>query len=192
MAFFFKKPKRESVFVGVAARETLVGHIKERVMLLLLEDLADLFPLILGRIDARWVVRARMQQYDALVWGRLEVRNHTFQVKPHRFLLVILILDNFEAGIAQQGFVVRPAWCRNVNLLAVGIESIQKFTTNPQSAGTRNRLSDCYPVFLYDSRIFSVRKERRSFRECWNSSNTRIFLVQFRRNHLFFSCANRW
>lgn len=46
MALRLEMPNRESILVGVAAGKTLIGHVKEWIMLLLFDNVADLPPLL--------------------------------------------------------------------------------------------------------------------------------------------------
>lgn len=46
MALRLEVSDRESILLGIAAGKALVGHVKERVMLLFLDDIAYLPPLL--------------------------------------------------------------------------------------------------------------------------------------------------
>lgn len=51
----------------------LVGAVEEHNMLLVLENTAELGPLLGGWIDSRWVVGASVEQEDRLVGRSLDV-----------------------------------------------------------------------------------------------------------------------
>lgn len=59
------------VAVRVARGKALVGHVEKGKVLLLLDDVADLLPVVVRWVHARRVVRTRVQQDDALGWGGL-------------------------------------------------------------------------------------------------------------------------
>jgi hypothetical protein len=53
--------RSESVLVSVTAGEALVGHVEEGKVALLLDDIADLTPLLLGGVNTGRVVSASVQ-----------------------------------------------------------------------------------------------------------------------------------
>lgn len=54
-------PYRPGVSVQVTARKALIGRVKESVVLFREENIRDGLPLLLRGVDARRIVRARVQ-----------------------------------------------------------------------------------------------------------------------------------
>ena len=67
----------ERVADSVTLREALVGHVEEGEELLLLDNVADLLPLLRRRVDTGRVVGASMEENDSLVvrflWGTIRI-----------------------------------------------------------------------------------------------------------------------
>lgn len=55
----------------------LISAVEERGVLFTLHELAELSPLVLGRVDPRRVVRAGVKQEHRLVVRRLHIREQT-------------------------------------------------------------------------------------------------------------------
>lgn len=90
MALLDEMADREGVLGGIARCEALVRHVEEGEQLLLLElgvskrsicvevsvtrldDVGQLNPLLLGRVDASWVVRTCVKEDNALLGCVLE------------------------------------------------------------------------------------------------------------------------
>lgn len=125
----------ERVFVGVPTGEALVGHIEEGVMVLLLDHVADLLPLLHGRIDPGGVVGTGMQKDNTSGRSRFEVGDHAIKVETYRVFVVIPVLDHVESGVLEDGIVVCPTRRWDVDFLR-RIESCKEFATNPQCPGT--------------------------------------------------------
>ena len=62
VTLFDEVADRECIAVGIATGETLVCHVKERVVLLLFDHLANLFPLLLCRVNTGRVVSTCVQK----------------------------------------------------------------------------------------------------------------------------------
>lgn len=114
----------ESITVDVSAGESLISHVKEGEVALLLHDLSDLAPLGLGRINTGRVVGTGMQQDDAVGGNGLQIFNQTLEIKTNGVLVVVPVFLNLEARVLEDGTVVGPAGGRNVDLLSVRIETL--------------------------------------------------------------------
>ena len=108
VALLNKVAQSKGVLVSVTAGETLVGHIEEGEVSLVLDDLADLLPLLLGRVNTGGVVGAGMEQEDATLGSGLDVGNQALEVEADGVLVVVAVLLDLEAGIAEDGLVVGP------------------------------------------------------------------------------------
>ena len=137
-----KVPDRESVPVGVTARETLVGHVKEGEVLLLLHDVADFLPLLLRRVDTGRVVRTGVQEDDGLVRCSLDVCNHAFKVQADSLLVVVLVLLHFQPGVLEDGRVVPPRRGGQVDGLGVRVVAREEGSTDAEGTCSRDGLGD--------------------------------------------------
>ena len=138
MTLLNEEPDRVGILVSVTTGKPLVGHVEEREVLLLLDDVADLFPLFWSRIDTGRIVSTGMEKDHALFRGCLQVCDHAIKVKPDSVLVVVLVLLNLESGVCEDRFVIRPAGSRNVDGFAMRVESFQEVTTYPQSTRARD------------------------------------------------------
>lgn len=151
MPVFDKMSDGICILVGVPTGKTLIGHIKECIMLSVLDHLADLPPLFLGRVDTRRVMRTSVQQEHTSFWRRLHIRHHAIKVQPDRILVVVPVFFDLEPRVLEYCIVIRPTWGGNVNLFRAWIEALQESASNTQRAGTGYRLSDSNAVFLHRS-----------------------------------------
>lgn len=134
VAILDEVPHRESVFIRVAAGESLVCHIEEGVMLLLFDDIGDLPPLLFGGVNAGGVVRASMQQDDRVIRRRLEILDHAVEVQTNGFLVVVSVLCDLQARVLEDGVVVGPAGVGDVDLLAVRVEAFEEGAADSKCA----------------------------------------------------------
>lgn len=102
-----KLTDRPRVVVEVAGREPLVRAVEKGKVLLLLEDLGNLFPLLARRVDAGRVVRARVQEEDGLFRRFPEKVEERRQVEADRFRVVVRVIDRGQADAVEDGLVVR-------------------------------------------------------------------------------------
>ena len=72
MALSNEVTRSESILVSVTAGKTLVGHIEESEVALLLEDIADLAPLLLSRVNTSGVVCTSVEKNNGLLRDVLE------------------------------------------------------------------------------------------------------------------------
>ena len=80
MTFRNKMSDGEGISVSITASKALVGHIKEWVMLLLLDNVADLLPLLLCGINAGRIMGACVQKYETSFRCSLEICYHTLEI----------------------------------------------------------------------------------------------------------------
>jgi hypothetical protein len=187
-----KVPDGESVLVSVSTSEALVGHVKERVVALLLHDIANLFPLLHGRVDSGRVVGASVQQDDAAFWCVLDVFDHTFKVQPDGVLVVVPVLYNLEPTVGEDGIVVCPRGVWNVDLLCTWVVTLQEFASDTERSRARNGLCDGDAVFLDGGRIVAVGKNSGGLGEGRHTRDTSVFLVEARLDDLLLCLAYGW
>lgn len=111
-------------------------------MSLPLDDLADLLPLLLGRVDPGRVVGAGVEEEDALVGRGLEVGLEVVKVEADRLLVVVRVGLYFEAAVLEDGDVVAPGWGGKVDRLGLGVEARKESATDAKRASSRDGLGD--------------------------------------------------
>lgn len=184
MALLDKVTGSKGIAVSVSTGETLVGHIEEGKVALLLHDVADLAPLLLRGVNTGRVVSAGVEQDDALGRSGLEVLNQTLKVQTNGVLVVVAVLVNLEAGVLEDGIVVGPAGGRNIDLLRVRVETLEESTSDAQSTGTGDGLGDGKTVLRDHRGIGTVGQLGRSRCEGRDTSDTGILLVEARVDNL--------
>lgn len=87
----------EGILVSVSTGEALVGHVEKGVVAVLLDNIAQSAPLVLGRVDTSGVVGASVEKDNAALWHVLNVLDHALEVKTDGILVVVAVLLNLEA-----------------------------------------------------------------------------------------------
>lgn len=190
MALLNEVAGSESINVSVTAGEALVGHVEESKVTLLLHDIADLAPLVLGRVNTGGVVSTGVQQDDAAVRSSLDVLDQTLEVQTDGVLVVVAVLLDLEAGVLEDGAVVGPAGVGEVDLLGAGVEALKESTSDAEGTGTGDGLGDDQAVILEDSRVGAVGKLGGGVGEGGDTGDTSVFLVAARRNDLVLGGAD--
>jgi hypothetical protein len=87
----------EGILVSVTTGEALVGHIEEGVVAVLLDNVTQSAPLVLGGVDTSGVVSASMEKDNAALGHVLDVLDHTLEIKTDGVLVVVSVLLDLEA-----------------------------------------------------------------------------------------------
>lgn len=180
----------KGILVSVTAGKALVGHVEEGKVTLLLHDIADLAPLLLGGVNTGRVVSASVQQDDAVVRGGLDIGDQTLKVQTNGVLVVVAVLLDLEARVAEDGVVVGPARVGEVDLLRVGVEALQERTTDAQGTSTGDGLGDDEAVLGQGGGVLAVGQLGGSVGEGRDTGDTGVFLVEARSNDLVLSLAD--
>jgi hypothetical protein len=138
VALLNKVARSKSILVGVTRGETLVGHVEESKVALLLDNIADLAPLLLAGVNTRWVVSASVQQDNAVLGGSLQVSNETVKVETDGVLVVVTVCTNLQTRVLEDRVVVGPAGSGQVELFCVRIEALEESTANSEGASSRD------------------------------------------------------
>mmetsp|Transcript_12158 Transcript_12158/g.23104 ORF Transcript_12158/g.23104 Transcript_12158/m.23104 type:complete len:381 (-) Transcript_12158:280-1422(-) len=134
-----KAAHRLGVAVQVAARKALVGRVEQREQALLRHDAHDASPLLWGRVHAGGVVGARVQQDDAAVGSRAQIRAHALKVQPPgRGVVVPVLLDGAPPG-GEDFVVVAPGGVGEEHR-SLGRELCDELGRQPQGAGAGEAL----------------------------------------------------
>ena len=191
MALLDEVARSKGILVSVTAGKSLVGHVEESEVALLLHDIADLTPLCLCRVNTGGVVCASVEQDDAVIGGGLDIGDQTLKVQTNGVLVVVAVLLDLEAGILENGIVVGPAGVREVDLLRVWVEALQESTANSQGTSTRDGLGDDQAILLQHGRVGAIGQLGSGLGKGRNASDAGVFLVEARRDNLVLSSADR-
>jgi hypothetical protein len=178
----------EGILVDVTAGEALVGHVEEGEVVLLLHNLGDLLPLLLGRVNASGVVSAGVEEEDTAERSGKEVSLETLEVEADGLLVVVAVLLNLEAGIGEDSLVVGPRRGGNEDLLVARVEALKESGTNAQSASAGDGLSDGDTV--KDRRVGAVGQLSGKGRELGDTGDSGVLLVQLGVDDLELGLAN--
>lgn len=190
MPFPYEMPYGEGISICVTAGEPLVCHIKERVMLLFFDDLANLLPLCFRRIDSSRIVGACMKQNDATFRSRLKICYHAIEVQPDSVLVVVSILFDLKSGVFEDWSMVCPARCWDEYLFVAWVKARQKFAPNSQSPGARNGLGYGHSIFLNGGGTRAISQHSCGFGERWDTGYSSVLFVQARFDNFLLSCFN--
>ena len=124
-----------TIFVKVAADETLVSGIEEWIQLFLFADLSNLFPLSESWVNTCWIVGTCVQHDAGAGSGIFQILNHSIEVKTLRLLVEVTILTNLETECIEHLIVVSPSWITQVNRCWSVL--LQKFTNNTKGTSSR-------------------------------------------------------
>jgi hypothetical protein len=178
MAFLDEVSYRKRVLICVSTCKPLVCHIKERIMLLLLDNVADLLPLLLGRVNPGRIMSAGVQQYDRLLGSGFEISDHAIEVQPNCVLVVVPVLLHRQARVPEDSIVVRPTRGWDVDSLSMWVETLEEGTTYSESTCTGDRLSDSYAVFPERQRLRPVGEAGSGFCEGRDAGDSSVFFVE--------------
>jgi hypothetical protein len=120
----------ESILVRVSTGKALIGHVEEGVVTILLDDIAQSTPLLLGGVDTSGVVCASVKQDNAALGHLLNVLDHTLKVEPDGVLVVVTVFLDLETRVLEDGVVVCPAGVGNVDGLVTGEEALEESTAD--------------------------------------------------------------
>jgi hypothetical protein len=178
----------ESILVGVTASKTLVGHVEEGKVLLLLDDIGDLLPLLLGGIYTSRVVGAGVEKEDTAVRGSLDVSNHTLEVETDSLLVVVAVLLDLKTGVVEDSLVVSPRRLRDVDLLLAREELGEESSSDTKSTGTRDGLGDGDAV--QGGAVGAVGQLGSGGRELGDTGDASVLLIHLRLNDLLLGLAH--
>lgn len=104
-----------SVADQIARGETLVRGVEEGEVVLFFHDGCDLFPLVLGRVDAGGVVGAGVEEDDRAGRRCLQRLEHTGEIEAFGLFGEVGVGGQLEADVCEDLVVVGPCWVREVD-----------------------------------------------------------------------------
>ena len=116
-----------------AAGEALVRHVEEGEEVAFLHNLGHLLPLVDGGIDARGIVRARVEQEKRTLVGVANILHHAVEVEPPGLRLVVPEESLLATGVFPDVVMVRPRGHGDVHL---GARSETVHEVSHKSAGS--------------------------------------------------------
>lgn len=105
----------EHVNVHIAGRESLVGSVEERIVLLALAYFGNLHPLFVSWIDTCRIVCTRVQHHDRARIGLFKVSKHACEVETICLFVEVSVLVDFEPCCGKYPVVVEPGGVAYVN-----------------------------------------------------------------------------
>lgn len=84
----------------------MVGAVKERIVLLLQNDLRDHLPLFLRGVYARRVVRTRVKQERRTLRRSPERINESFKIQSNGFRIIVWIFYRLDPDVSKDRVVV--------------------------------------------------------------------------------------
>ena len=181
----------EGILVGVARSEALVGHVEEGVVLALLDGVGDLHPLLLSRVDTGGVVGAGVEQDNAALGHGLDVGDHAIEVQANSVLVVVPVLLDLEAGVLEDGGVVRPRGSGDIDGLRVRVVALEEGAADAKGTGTGDGLGDGDAVLGERSRVAAVGQLESSLGELGDTGDARVLLVEGRVDDLLLGLLHR-
>ena len=101
-----KVPHRPGILVQITASKTLVSAVKERIVVLLQDDLRDHLPLFLRGVYARRIVRARMKQECGTLRRSPERINESFKIQSNGLRIIVRIFYRLDPDVFKYRVVV--------------------------------------------------------------------------------------
>lgn len=176
MALLDKVSKGVGVLVGVSGSKALVRHVEEGEVSSRLDRIADDPPLLGGGVDTSGVVGTGVEKEDRARWGVLDIAEKSINVKSDGLLIVVAVALDGQSTVAENGSVVGPRRRRQVDGLGVGVELLEKSSSDAESTGTRDRLGDGDVVENRGSG--TVRKGGSRLGEGGNTGDTSVLMVE--------------
>lgn len=177
--------------VAVTRSKALVGHVEEREQSTLLDDLANLLPLLVGGVDTGGVVSTGVQQDGGAWLGGLEIGDQAVKVEANVLGIVIAVLGGLNAGSSEHCLVVCPSGSGKEDLL--GREELgEELSSDPQRTSTGDGLGGGDAALLERSGVLSISEGDSCLNKGGNTSDSGVFLVQFFGSDLLFGLTNRF
>src|SRR5690606_12822139 len=120
--------------------KALIGDVKERHQVALLDNLGDFAPLLKRGVNTGGIMAAGVQQNNSLPWQRVQAGQHALKIKSVGGGVVVGISVNLKPGTLEQGTMVFPAGVANDNV-RVRQQALQKVCAQLQ--GTRSPQGLC-------------------------------------------------
>lgn len=189
LALLNKVADGKGILVSAATGEALVGHVEEGEVALGLDELGNLAPLSLGRIDTSGVVSTGVEEEDAALGSGLDIGNHALKVEANGVLVVVAVLLNLETSLGEDGLVVGPRGSGDVDLLLAVVELLEEGGADAESTSTGEGLGDDETV--KSRRVGAVSELGGEGRELRNTGNSSVLLVHLAINNLLLGSADR-
>jgi len=165
-----------TILIEATTGESLVGGIEEGVEVVLLANLSNLVPLLLGRIDTSGVVSASVQEHARTSGGSLEILNHTLEVETLGLGVEVSVLSNIKAASGKDLVVVTPSGSTNID--GSGSEFLQESTNDIESTSTGESLSGD-DTGIVDSGVIETEKNTTgTLGEVSKTINGQVLLVE--------------
>lgn len=126
----------KGVLDGGAGSKALVSHIEEGEELLLIANVGDCGPLLLGGVNASGVVGTGVEEDNGALGSSLQVSLETLKVEADGRLVEISVAANLESGITEDGDVVSPCGGGEIDCLGARVVAGEEGTSNAESTSS--------------------------------------------------------
>lgn len=164
----------------VAGGEALVGAVEEGEVVLLAQEGGDLLPLLLGRVDARGVVGAGVEEDDGAVGGGGDGGLHALKVEALCLLGEVGVLGDGEADIAEDLVVVRPRRVGDVDGAVALVELGEEEGAEMDGTGAGDGLDGGGALLADGGRVGAEHQLVGLRGEADDTGDGGIFVVEFR------------
>mmetsp|Transcript_12570 Transcript_12570/g.25243 ORF Transcript_12570/g.25243 Transcript_12570/m.25243 type:complete len:210 (-) Transcript_12570:405-1034(-) len=149
-----KVPWGVRILIQTSRCKSLIGHIKEGHMSLLLDGIRNRGPLFFCRIDSSRIVSATMQQNHGSLWSCLDICNHTSKIQANSLLIKVSIGIPWHARQCENILMIWPRWVGNIHRLARQ-ELMNELSSNGKRPCPRQSLQRCHTILFQRSRVIS-------------------------------------
>ena len=148
-----------AVTLEITGGEALVSGVESREQLLALDDLKNLLPLSVARVDTSRVVGADVEHHDGVVLGCLKISLKAIEVEALSLRRVVAVLLPVVANKASNSPVDGPCGSgdKEVNIL-VGVPLAEEGETEAERTSTRDGLGTGDAALLQSSTVLTVSK----------------------------------
>ena len=121
----------------------MTHHVEQRQMLPRPDNLLQLSPLLLRRVNPRRVLRTHVQQHYTPLGRLFNVLLHALKVQADGVLVEVAVPHDLETGLLSDGQVGAPGGVGKVDGLGAWVVVREKGGSYAEGTGARDGLGDC-------------------------------------------------
>jgi hypothetical protein len=160
-------------------------------MVLGLNNVKNFLPLLRGRVNSGWVVRANVQENYGVVLGVLEIFSEALEVEALSVGVVVAVVLPFLANNLNDTSVEWPGriWSEDVDIF-VRIPISKERETKTERASSRNTLGCSNTTLLQLSVISAIGKSKRLVNKGGNTFDGGILVIHVKVKNFLLSTSN--